>query len=66
MGAAGVDGGAGVERHAFRATDWLCSPALADASLGSALLPSRDGEGVAATAGGSVVTDAGVGTESEL
>ena len=51
-------------RHTLRATDKFCSPALADASLASALLPSLGGEGAAD--GGSAESGDGVGTVSEL
>ena len=51
-------------RHTLRATDKFCSPALADASLASALVTSLGGEGAAD--GGSAVIGDGVGTVSEL
>ena len=51
-------------RHTLRAADKLCSPALADASLASILLPSLGGEGAAD--GGSAEIGDGVGTVSEL
>ena len=51
-------------RHTLRAADRFRSPALADVSLASALLPSLGGEGAAD--GVSAETGDGVGTVSEL
>ena len=59
-------GGDGVERHAFRATVWLFSPALAGVLVGVAPVPSLGGEGVAAAAGEAVVIGDGVGMLSVL